>query len=90
MPNPTDRQRSDDQDNAAQIAYWNDRSGAIWTALQERLDALFEPLTALALQAAAPIPEERVVDVVRPARCWGLMCRSLCLIARGSGLPRRA
>jgi SAM-dependent methyltransferase len=63
MPNPTDRQRSDDQDNAAQIAYWNDRSGAIWTALQERLDALFEPLTALALQAAAPIPGERVVDV---------------------------
>jgi SAM-dependent methyltransferase len=52
-----------DQDNAAQIAYWNDRAAVTWTAMQDRLDAMFTPLTALALDAAAPAPGERVVDV---------------------------
>ena len=51
------------QDNTAQIAYWNDTAAATWTALQERLDALFDPLTALALDAAAPAAGERVIDV---------------------------
>lgn len=51
------------QDNAAQIAYWNDRAGATWTEFQERLDKLFEPITALALDAAAPALGERVIDV---------------------------
>jgi SAM-dependent methyltransferase len=51
------------QDNAAQIAYWNDRAAVSWTEFQERLDALFEPLTALAMDAAAPVPGERVIDI---------------------------
>jgi len=51
------------QDNTAQIAYWNDRAAVTWTALQDRLDAMFVPLTALALDAAAPASGERVVDV---------------------------
>jgi SAM-dependent methyltransferase len=51
------------QDNAAQIAYWNDKAAATWTAFQERLDALFEPLTALALEAAGPAPGEYVIDI---------------------------
>ena len=51
------------QDNSAQIAYWNDRAAVTWTAFQERLDALFEPLTALALDAAAPKSGERVIDI---------------------------
>jgi SAM-dependent methyltransferase len=34
-----------------------------WTTFQERLDTLFEPLTALALDAAAPAPGERIIDV---------------------------
>jgi len=51
------------QDNSAQIAYWNDRAAITWTALQERLDAMFMPLTAKAMDAAAPAPGERVVDV---------------------------
>jgi SAM-dependent methyltransferase len=51
------------QDNAAQIAYWNDRAGETWTQFQERLDALFEPLTTLALDAAAPALGERVIDI---------------------------
>jgi SAM-dependent methyltransferase len=52
-----------EQDNAAQIAYWNDRAAITWTAMQDRLDAMFTPLTALALDAAAPVARERVVDV---------------------------
>jgi SAM-dependent methyltransferase len=49
--------------NAPQIAYWNDRAGFIWTEFQERLDALFAPLTAAALNAAAPAAGERVLDI---------------------------
>jgi SAM-dependent methyltransferase len=51
------------QDNAAQIAYWNDRAAVTWTAMQDRLDAMFTPLTAIALDAAAPAAGERVIDV---------------------------
>jgi len=49
--------------NAAQIEYWNGRAGSIWTEFQERLDALFAPLTAAALQAAGAAAGERVLDV---------------------------
>jgi SAM-dependent methyltransferase len=51
------------QDNTAQIAYWNDKAAVTWTDFQERLDALFEPLTTLALDAAAPIRGEHAIDV---------------------------
>lgn len=51
------------QDNADQIAYWNDKAAVTWTTFQERLDALFEPLTALALDAAAPERGESVIDI---------------------------
>ena len=53
----------DKQDNTAQIAYWNDRAAVTWTTFQERLDAMFEPLTALALDAAAAKPGECAIDV---------------------------
>ena len=52
-----------EQDNAAQIEYWNDRAAVTWTSFQERLDVMFEPLTALALDAAAPAAGETVVDI---------------------------
>jgi SAM-dependent methyltransferase len=55
--------QTSEQDNTAQIAYWNDRAGETWTTFQERLDTLFEPLTALALDAAAPAVGERVIDI---------------------------
>ena len=51
------------QDNTAQIAYWNDKAAVTWTEFQERLDALFEPLTTLALDAAAPASGEHVIDI---------------------------
>ena len=53
----------DEAGNAAQIAYWNDRAGETWTRLQDRLDRLFEPIAALALEAADVAPNERVIDV---------------------------
>jgi SAM-dependent methyltransferase len=49
--------------NAAQIAYWNDQAAVTWTAFQERIDAVFAPLTATALEAADPLPGESVIDV---------------------------
>ena len=60
MPPP---ESPEEQGNTAQIAYWNDKAGVTWTAFQERLDALFEPITALAISAAAPAPGERVIDI---------------------------
>ncbi len=59
----TDAADPDLAGNAAQIAAWNDRAGDNWTALQERLDAMFAPLTAAALTAAAPKSGERVIDI---------------------------
>jgi SAM-dependent methyltransferase len=50
-------------DNTAQIEYWNDKAAVTWTTFQERIDAVFEPITALAVDAAAPAPGEHAVDV---------------------------
>jgi SAM-dependent methyltransferase len=49
--------------NADQIAYWNGEAGARWVARQQRLDAMLEPLTQTALDAAAPALGERVIDI---------------------------
>jgi SAM-dependent methyltransferase len=51
------------QDNTAQIAYWNDNAAVTWTTFQEGLDELFQPLTAIALAAAAPAAGETVIDI---------------------------
>ncbi len=50
-------------DNAAQIAYWNEVAPVSWTKFQTQLDAIFKPLTEIALTAAAPSPGESVIDV---------------------------
>jgi SAM-dependent methyltransferase len=49
--------------NAAQIELWNGRGGEIWTRLQTRLDALFTPLTAALLTAAAAKVGESLLDI---------------------------
>ena len=54
---------ANEQDNTAQIAYWNDRAAVTWTGFQENLDALFEPLTGLALDAAAPMRGQNAIDI---------------------------
>ncbi len=49
--------------NAAQIAFWNSPATAAWVRQQDRLDAAFRPIAEAALQAAQPMPGERVIDV---------------------------
>jgi SAM-dependent methyltransferase len=49
--------------NAEEIAYWNDTAGARWATWQERLDAMFAPITAAAVALAAPQAGEAVLDV---------------------------
>jgi SAM-dependent methyltransferase len=62
------------QANAAQFDLWNGRGGEIWTRLQVRLDALFEPLTAALLSAVAIEPGESIVEI-------GCGCGDLTLLA---------
>ena len=49
--------------NAAQVAYWNEATGPTWAALQEPLDRQLAPLGQLVIDALAPRPGERVLDV---------------------------
>ncbi|MDF2901645.1 MAG: SAM-dependent methyltransferase, partial [Phenylobacterium sp.] len=49
--------------NADQIAYWNNAAGETWAALQDRLDRQIEPLGLRAIEAGAPQPGERVLDI---------------------------
>ena len=52
-----------DPREAEQIAYWNDATAAHWTTLQARIDHVFSPITALAMEAASPRPGERALDI---------------------------
>jgi SAM-dependent methyltransferase len=49
--------------NADQRAYWTDRASQVWIARQELLDEQLAPLGARTLDALAPQPGERVLDV---------------------------
>jgi SAM-dependent methyltransferase len=49
--------------NAAQIADWNGEQGRRWAQLQQQTDRMIEPFGRAALQAAAPQPGERVLDI---------------------------
>jgi SAM-dependent methyltransferase len=49
--------------NADQITYWNASAGETWAALQDQLDHQIEPLGARAMDALAPAPGERVIDI---------------------------
>jgi SAM-dependent methyltransferase len=46
-----------------QFEYWNNEGGARWAKFAERTTALFTPLTARVIDAAAPQPGENVLDV---------------------------
>lgn len=50
-------------DNADQIAYWNGVGGAQWLARHDRMEPQLSPLGQAALDAAAPKPGERVIDI---------------------------
>lgn len=49
--------------NADQIAYWNAGAGETWAAMQARLDQQLEPLGLKAIEALAPKPRERLLDI---------------------------
>ena len=49
--------------NAEEIAFWNENAGGKWATFQERIDAVFAPITAAVLAAAAPEPGEAVLDI---------------------------
>jgi len=49
--------------NAYQVADWNGQSGERWVAHQARLDAMVAVFGQAAIEAAAPAPGERVLDV---------------------------
>jgi len=49
--------------NADQRAYWTERASQVWVARQELLDEQLAPLGARTLDALAPQPGERVLDV---------------------------
>lgn len=63
MTESNDMAASSSDPNAEQIAYWNDEAGTRWTAIQRRIDALFEGLTVAAIDSADPRPGESVLDV---------------------------
>ncbi len=49
--------------NDEQIAYWNEKAGPKWVAMQERLDAQLASLEGALLERAALLPGERVIDI---------------------------
>ena len=53
----------DDQPNSAQVEYWNATVGETWARFQDQLDRQLEPLGLEAMQALAPGPGERLIDI---------------------------
>ncbi len=55
MPNPTT--------NDEQIAYWNEKAGPKWVAMQERMDMQLESFARVVLDRVVLKPGERVLDI---------------------------
>jgi SAM-dependent methyltransferase len=49
--------------NTADAAYWNSPATRVWATGHARIDAIFAPVLAAALEAAAPRPGERALDI---------------------------
>src|SRR6185369_4319528 len=43
--------------------YWNNEAGDVWVSLADHLDVMLERFGAAALQALAPRPGERILDI---------------------------
>lgn len=50
-------------DNTAQAELWNGRMGTAWVSVEETIDSLLEPLTRHLIDAAAPAPGKRILDI---------------------------
>lgn len=51
------------QSNADQIAFWNGEAGEKWVTTQDRLDAMFVPITAELMKTAAAKSGEHILDI---------------------------
>lgn len=49
--------------NTADATYWNSPATRVWATGYARIDAIFAPVLAAALEAAAPRPGERAIDI---------------------------
>src|SRR5262245_11604715 len=49
--------------NADQAAYWSGDTGRRWVDRQEMLDAVLAPVLEIVLARAAPVADERVIDI---------------------------
>lgn len=49
--------------NESQLQHWNHQAGPVWVRYRERLDRQIAPHGALAMEALAPRPGERILDV---------------------------
>ena len=49
--------------NAQQIQYWNETAGPKWVTLQSPIDDQIRPLARFAMDRAALLPGERVLDI---------------------------
>ena len=63
MTDATPEGATDGNPNLPQIDYWNSPATRAWVTLQARMDALFAPLTEVALSHAAAMPGESVLDI---------------------------
>ena len=51
------------EENQEQIEYWNDRAGATWTEMQERLDAMLAPISNEVIKRLGATSGEQILDV---------------------------
>ena len=61
------------EQNVYQAADWNGQSGECWAANQVRFDAMLAAFGQTAIEAAAPVTGERVLDVGRGTSASGAL-----------------
>ena len=50
-------------DNAEQAEFWNGRMGTAWVSVEDYIDRMMTPLSAVALEAVNAKPDDRIIDI---------------------------
>ena len=50
-------------DNAEQAEFWNGRMGTAWVNVEDYIDRMMAPLSAVALDAVNAKPDDRIIDI---------------------------